>query len=203
MMRFLRKILGRSSTTREKWIPPSTSPVAWVGDEVWADWSRRPVRDLQSPPDESDSPIGDPVVGEVSDGDRARAPRRPLRGDERMAPEGLLAEHVRLLRSTPSASIGVYGPFWPVCCRRLTTIIHCQGGGRSLQDVERDVGALDYAFVEGNFADIHLTAEQDAELRLVGYSDLLRVWRREKGGDGYGIFECRSCGRTYVTTWEP
>lgn len=199
MITFLRKLFGLPRCGA--WSPPTKSPVAWIADAVWADWNRRPVPESHAGTDES--PIGDPVVGEVSADDRRRAPRRGLQSNEWMAQEGELAEHEQFLQSTPPAFGVVYSPYWPVCCRRLTTIIHCEGAGQALSDIEQSSGRLDYAFVEGNFADIHLTAEQDAELRQDGYADLLRVCRREKGGDGYGIFECRSCGRTYVTTWEP
>ena len=205
MMRFLSfsKFFGRSSAATAKENPPTTSPVPWVAVAVWADWSRRPVAAPTSLAGGSESPIGDPVVGDVTDDDRRRAPRRPLRDGEPISPVGSLAEHAQLLKSTPPASIGVYGPFWPVCCKRLTTLIHCQGAGESLEDIERVVGRLDFAFVEANSGDMQLTAEQNAYLRARGYGDLLNEVRRNGGGDGYGVFECRKCGRTYVAIWEP
>lgn len=203
MMRFLSKFFGRSSTITATWSPPTTSPVPWIADAVWADWSRRPVQKSTSLAGDSESPIGDPVVGEVSDDDRRRAPRRALREGEPMSPAGSLAEHTQLLKSTPPTSLGVYGPFWPICCQRLTTLIHCQGAGKSLEEIERVAGCLDFAFVEPNSGDLQLTAEQDLELRARGYADLLNEFRRDRGGDGYGIFECRKCGRTYVAIWEP
>jgi len=203
MIRPLREFLSRLLVKRERWIPPTESPVPWISDAVWVDWSRRPVPNYKPLADGNESPIGDAVVGEVSTDDRQRAPRRCLQGDERMAPEGLLADHEQLLRSTPPAFGVVYGPLWPVCCHRLTTIIHCEGAGESLEEIERVVGCLDFAFVEANSGDMQLTPEQDAELRARGYADLLNEIRRDRGGDGYGILECRKCGRTYVTIWEP
>lgn len=114
-----------------------------------------------------------------------------------------MADHENFLRSTPPAFGVVYGPLWPICCHRLTTIIHCEGAGIPLEEIERVAGRLDFAFIEANSGGMQLTAAQDAELRARGYADLLNEFRRDRGGDGYGVFECRKCGRTYVTIWEP
>jgi hypothetical protein len=191
----LRKILCRFFTPARS--PSRESPVPWIDDAVWTAWSQHPTL-------EAESPIVRPTIGEVSADDRERAGRRPVRPGERSPPEGTLDAHTQLLASTPAAAGVVYSPLWPVCCRRLTTMISCEGAGQSLVSIENAAGNLDHAFIESLVA----SASEDGATavnyrRQHGYSQELRLMRHDQhGGDGFVIFECRSCGRTYLSTCE-
>lgn len=172
------------------------SPVFWIDADVWADWTKYPTRRLESP-------IVEPQIREVTDDDRARAPRRRLLSEDVAPVVAAADDHAQLLDSTPPASGGVYRPYWPVCCKQLATLVQCEGGGRSLERIEREAGTLDLAFIEAQVREASDAPAALAHRRERGYSEeLAQVRHGQHGWDGFTVFECRVCGRTYVGTCE-
>lgn len=204
--------LGRpSGQSREKWImidkmlqwfrktrtvaPAGASPVAWIDVEVWTDWTKYPTRRLSSP-------IVEPRIRIVTDDDRVRAPRRRLPCGATLPVVVDPNRRMHNLASTPPASGGVYRPFWPVCCGQVATLIQCEGAGRPLERIEREAGALDFAFTEAQVREACDTPLAALNYRREkGYSEELALMRRgQHGGDGFTVLECHACGRTYVGT---
>lgn len=189
------KLLQRFHKAHAVQASTGASPVVWVDVEVWTDWTKYPTRRL-------DSPIVEPRIRVVTDDDRVRAPRRRLPFDAALTAAASPDNHIHRLASTPPASGGVYRPFWPVCCGQLVALIQCEGAGRPLERIEREAGALDFAFTEAQVleaSDTPLAARNYR--REKGYSEELAMMRRgQHGGDGFMIFECHTCGRTYVGT---
>jgi hypothetical protein len=177
-------LFRRSPPPRE----PGPSPVAWISDEVWRVWNRS-SRD----PAAEECPIFDPIVTVVSERDLGRVPRLPVEAGAPGAPVGSVADHRRHLASTRSS--GFIGSVrWPVCCRRLTTLVFNTGKGASFRELESRAGSLDGSLLEAFTGDTRDPPEQVFR----DWAALLRDMRAGRhAGDGVNFFHCRSCGRVY------
>lgn len=172
------------------------SPFPWISDEVWGVWNR-----YESPAGSWDdiSPINAPRLNIVFENDRQRAPIVAVASNLQIPPEGTLEQHRALLDSTRGG--GYIGWVrWPICCRRLCTLIMAGGGRNRLESIEANTGPLDQVLLLDHAADE--PGSWDAILH--NWADQLRQIRIGKhGGDGVNLFQCRNCGRVYGAYSEP
>jgi hypothetical protein len=148
--------------------------------------------------------IREPRLYRSTPSDLERVRPAPVPHGAPLPSTGTLEEHLAQLASTPPAS-GIEAPSWPICCDRVASLIHEQGVGQDIVEIESHTGPLDRAFVE---AEVHEDwCPRDAvELReylLVGYRDILEDARRDGGTDGLILHQCRACGRVYVGSCHP
>lgn len=179
---------------------PTSSPVAWIADEVWSAW-----RYWGSDPLPADfTTIEFPDLFPADAADLERVPRCTVPLGVSVPPPGRFDELVQLLATTPP-SVGVRHPSWPMCCDRLATLINHQGDGVPLEAIEAETGPLDHAFlVQDLRSNWNCRTEADlAEAMRGGYAEPLKSLREDGVVEGLVIFQCRSCGRVYVGGCHP
>jgi diazepam-binding inhibitor (GABA receptor modulator, acyl-CoA-binding protein) len=150
---------------------PGPSPVPWISDETWRrDESWRP-EDQETYPF-----VVDPVVQEASELDRARAPRIATSERHEKPPTGSPEEQTeRLVEESPQTYIlRLIEPTWPLCCRRLTTLV-----GRWTCD------------------EVFCPVLPDVYLLGAGPDD--RPFDDGAIHDEEKLFHCLDCGRVYMT----
>lgn len=202
----LTKLLGRSAPKRpsvDTPIVPVRSPVAWIDEAIWSRWMwDRQFANLSN--EHEWQTFSDPSLYPVTSADLARVRPAPVPHLAPLPPKGDLDAHLALLASTPPAS-GLTAPSWPICCGRLTTLIHEQGVGRSIVEIETYTGHLDRAYVEAEVRRdwAPYSAAQLQEYLEVGYRDDLVFARKNGGSDGLILHQCRACGRVYVGSCHP
>ena len=179
------------------------SPVAWVSDAVWSRWMwDRQFADLTNEQEWVTFP--EPRIYPATEGDLVRVHPARVPQDARLPPPGSVEAHRRLLESTPPA-LGVQAPSWPVCCDRLATLIHDQGTGCKVNEIEAQTGPLDRAYLEQEVRNdwCTRTAAELEQALLLGYRDELECIRRQGAADGVIFHQCRACGRVYVGSCHP
>jgi hypothetical protein len=187
---------GFFGTDSERTITPLKSPVAWVSDDIWSRWMDHP-----SPPERP--AIDQPMLVVVTDADRERVRSARLSEGE-PAPVAAFSDQEALLLATPFAHYGVSCPTWPVCCSRLATLFWDQGAGPSFEEIERETGPLDRAYLEGELRQSSKPLEEARRLLEPGYQETLGTIREKRhGGDGILLFQCRACFRVYVASCHP
>lgn len=194
------KIYGAPRRERSPSIQPPiqhvTSPVPWIDDRIWSRWMwDRRLTDLHHDGEWETLPEFRLFV--ATPADRARAPVAPVPEGAPVPPVGTYAQHAALLRGTPPAP-GILCASWPICCDHLATLIHEQGAGAGVNDLEGHTGPLDHAFIEEDLI------EGETDPRIIrndlsaGYRDTLATARRLGTADGLLLHQCRTCGRVYV-----
>lgn len=177
------------------------SPVPWIDDRIWSRWVwNRQFADIS---DEAEwETLPEFRLFEATPADRARAGVAPIPEGAPVPPAGTYAQHQALLRSTPPAP-GIQCASWPICCGRLATLIHEQGTGANINEVEAHAGPLDHAYIEEDLIEGEDKPKVIEGLLAAGYSDSLAVAREQNGTDGLLLHQCRACGRVYVGACHP
>lgn len=171
------------------------SPIPWIADQLWDQWN---------PPNglclDGRAPIEEPQLEEVTEADLVRIPPSPVQGQ--VPPEGSLEEQLTRLLSTPQSAMATFSPVWPVCCKRLTTLVNSQGEGIQLEELN-PTGPLEKSYLESQFKytmQVSRTSREEFEAVLHKALDELR----QTGFiDGLNVFECRVCGRKYLASCHP
>lgn len=164
--------------TRPKPPPPAppaprtdAPPVPWIATDVWA-----------SSDVEDDEVLTDVFPYEVSEAEHAAAPRSTLS----IAPvaEGDEAAWDDAVDRSPDV-LACWNPMpWPVCCRRLTTVVGVNPTRAALARLEAAAGPLDKALLEDDPS--------------CGWSDeLANIRRGEDPENGVNLFQCSGCGAMY------
>jgi len=155
------------------------------------------------------SPLGkpqtilDPELIEVSPWDWERIPgKRPI--ETHQSPSASqLRELKRDLIST-ECSFVLRSPAWPVCCEQLGVLIHSQGHGISLAQLESECGPLDQAFLEN---ELKTWGGPGADLQTYfnqGWSEILTQIREgTHSGQGLNFYRCQACHRVYISSCSP
>lgn len=179
------------------------SPVAWIGDAVWSRWMWK-TQFTDRANEHERTTIREPRLYISTPSDLERVRSAPVPHGAPLPSTGTLEEHLALLASTPPAS-GVLAPSWPICCVRLTSLIHEQGVGQDIVEIESHTGPLDRAYVEAEVREdwSPRDAAEIGDYLAVGYRDVLAVARRSGGTDGLILHQCRACGRVYVGSCHP
>jgi hypothetical protein len=169
------------------------SPYPWLSDRRWADWNWTHL-DVD-PDDEELRPIHERTLTVVSAADRERAPVGAVPADAELPPVRTLDGHEKLLDSTHGGGF-INLVRWPVCCRRLGTLL----SNGELNDIEAEVGPLDNSLIEAAIED-YLPPDRESAFRCWAV-ELAQVRGGRSGGDGMALFQCRSCGRIYGSSCE-
>ena len=178
------------------------SPVPWLSDAVWRDLHPRGYLSRRGAGGRA--LIFSPDLVQTTEADRVRAPLAPDALDPgELPPEDELASLRQHLLGTPgSGTINL--AVWPVCCRRLATLISRQGRGQRLDDIESYVGSLDRAFLEGELIRWGGPGADQAPMFQKGWSEVLGQMRLgEHTGIGIHVYHCRHCHRVYVASCAP
>lgn len=182
-----------------------SSPVPWITDEIWSRWvwSHR----LCGPSGETEPfpVLRDPRLYVVTRDDLARAPIASSEPGAALPAWKLYDENLKELQSLLADFVGIFDPAWPMCCGRLATVINEQGLGRSLASIEAETGSLDLAFMEMEIWHDWCPRNEGEIARAwqTGYREFLEKARK---GDAFGgtlLFQCRACGRVYVSSCTP
>lgn len=172
------------------------SPVPWIDDPIWSRWVwKRQFVDIRD--DVEWETLPEFRLFEASAADRARARVAPLPEGVSVPPTGTYEQHQALLRSTPPVP-GVLCASWPICCGRLATLIHEQGTGVDINELEAHAGPLDQSYIEADLVEGEDRPRIIRDILALGYSSDLAIARRQGGTDGLLLHQCRACGRVYV-----
>jgi hypothetical protein len=177
------------------------SPVPWIDDPIWSRWLwDRQFADLSEEAEWETLPEVRLYV--ATPADRARARVAPIREGVPVPAEGTFNEHKALLRSTPPAP-GIQCASWPICCERLTALVHEQGTGVDINELESQIGPLDHAYIQEELIEGQDKPRVIQSLLSAGYRDSLAIARQQSGADGLLLHQCRACGRVYVGSCHP
>ena len=162
-----------------------------------------PFRKRQLGPDGKPQTILNPQLFEVTQWDWERISGTiPPTNYRKLAPEILGQLENQLLRS-PGSFI-FRSPSWPVCCSQLGVLLHSQGKGIPLSELESENGPLDQAFLEN---ELRTWGGPQAEVEgyfAKGWTDILMQIRAgTHSGQGINFFRCDNCKRIYIGSCSP
>lgn len=205
----LRKLWRRFfGVPRHEWFPSIhtpvdhvPSPVPWIDDPIWSRWMwDRQFVDTSN--EEEWETLPEFRLFVATPADRARAPAAPIPDGVPVPPVGTYEQHAASLGRTPPA-LGIQCASWPICCDRLATLIHEQGTGVEISEIEGHTGRLDHAYIEEDLIEGEDSPRVIKNDLAAGYSDVLATARRLGTTDGLLLHQCRACGRVYVGACHP
>lgn len=169
---------------------PGDSPVPWISDETWRREESWAIPDY----DEKFPAVAEarPIVARSFD--RDLAPKIATANGDDLPPEGDLDDHRAQLDAPPRARVfRIYEPFWPVCCRRLSSLVGHLGMDEVFESVVEQTHHL-RAEIESDWdidADAHPHRVDDLARQTYG-DDLLHP--------GKALYHCGDCGSVYVAS---
>ena len=192
--------LGGSSTKSA-----NRSTVPWIHPGLLRELPREtlPFRKRPLGPDGTPQSVLNPQLFEVTPWDWERIPGTiPPTEHQTLSSEKLAQLQNALLRS-PGSFI-FRSPSWPVCCSQLAVLVHSQGKGISLIELEREYGALDRSFLENELRTWGGPQAEIEDYFSKGWTDVLEQIRAgSHSGEGINFFRCSRCDRIYIGSCSP
>lgn len=174
------------------------SPVPWIADQVWDCWNPHGSECV-----DGRAPVEEPQLEPVAKADLLRVPRKSVSVDPALLPPRGIPEQQRaLLEESPKSACSTFCPVWPICCERLTTLVNSQGAGLGRLELEA-LGPLERAYLETEFQYSARVSRTTREQYEAGLSQLLDELKQKGAVDGLNVFQCRTCGRSYVASCHP